>query len=398
VKPVQPIFLLDLDHVLVQPHGYREGIRATLAYFTQRMGLSEIWPGEEALAHLEAVNMTCEWDQVAILLANLLETLTAERPDLTLPDSLADAMEYVRANGYPTPPQNLLPLITRLGEKFTPGREYARLALELSQSAGTEPLFPHLAGSKLLEQLLGDVRSLTGSLSTCVFQNFILGGDRFEAVYGLPRYFDGEPYLSLYDSVLLDKRSCTLLTSLWLTGKVGMAVFTARPSVPDFNHPVALHYSAEAELALELLGLMDLPLIGAGQMCWLAEGLGCADYKVLKPSPVQTLAAIGAANGMDARAALTAAGELVFQGRTEGFSELPPLSIHVFEDSGGNVRSVYEAGRLLKTLGIQTGVSAWGIAEDPVKQQALTAARAVLAPDIRTAIHSALRQEGLPSE
>jgi hypothetical protein len=395
VKRFKPIFLLDLDHVLVQPYGYREGIRATLAYFTQRMGLNEIWPGEEVLAHFEAISMTTEWDMIAILLTNLLDTLAAEHPDLTQMETFEKAMLVIRSGGYIAPPQKYSSLIKRLGEKFKPGKEYAHLALELSQPEMAKPLFSSLAGSELLQQLLGDVRSLTGSLSTRVFQNFILGGDRFEVAYGLSRLFESDSYLSLHDCVLLDGNCRELLLNFWRCGEVGMAVFTARPSLPDFIHQMALHNSAEAELALELLGLVDLPLIGGGQMRWLSEELNCPVSQVLKPSPVQALAAIGASNGMNVRAALTAAGELVFQGRAEGFTELPPLSIHVFEDSGGNVHSVYEAGRLLNAAGIEARVSAWGIADNTAKQQSLQAAGAILVPDIRAALQAAMKQEEL---
>ena len=390
----KPVFLLDLDHVLVEPYGYRRGVRATLAYFTQRMGLDEIWPGEDVMAHFEAVNMTSEWDMSAILLTNLLNSLAAEHPDLSEVNTLKDAMELVQRSGYSTPTQELLPLVERLEAKFAPGKEYALLALELTRTEKDEPLFPYLA-AELLQQLLGDARSLTGSLTTSVFQNFILGGDHFEAAYRLPRLFDGESYLSLYDEVLLDENCRVLLLNLWRSGRVGMTIFTARPSLPDFIHHIALHYSAESELALELLGVTELPLIGGGQMRWLAEELGYPVNRMLKPSPVQALAAIGVANGMDVRAALTAAGELAFQGRAEGFAGLPPLSIHVFEDSGGNVRSVFEAGRMLNTAGKEARVSAWGIAENPAKQQALQAAGAVLVPDFRAALQAAVKLEEL---
>jgi hypothetical protein len=395
VKQLKPIFLLDLDHVLVQPHGYREGIRATLAYFTQQMGLGEIWPGEEVLVQFEAIGMTSEFDMIAVLLAHLMETLAEQHTELILPDGLEDAIKFVQNNSYTDPIQNLIPLITQLGARFTPGKEYAHLALELSQKGAPEPLFPLLAGTELLQQILGDVRSITYSLSTRVFQNLILGGDRYEAIYGLPRYFDGDAYLTLYDSALLDKKYRALLVDLWQSGKVGTVIFTARPSMPEFTHSAALYYSAESELALELLGLTDLPLMGGGQMSWLAEKLGFPNYKVLKPSPAQALAAIGVANGTDVRTALTAASELVFQGRTEGFSGLPPLSIHVFEDSGRNVKSVVEAGRLLNTMGIETRVSAWGIADIPAKKEALQSAGASVAANIQIALEAALQQEEL---
>ena len=68
----------------------------------------------------------------------------------------------------------------------------------------------------------------------------------------------------------------------------------------------------EAELARELIGFdYTVPLIAGGRVQWLAlqHGKGAGDY--IKPSPVQALAAIGAAFSNEELPALHAAAALV---------------------------------------------------------------------------------------
>ncbi|NTV84159.1 MAG: hypothetical protein HGA23_07660, partial [Bacteroidales bacterium] len=83
---MRPVFIFDLDGVLVQPGGYRQGITATMRYFTQSWGLEALAPDEEAIALCESHGITSEWDIVPICLAGLLETLLHHNIGLNLPD------------------------------------------------------------------------------------------------------------------------------------------------------------------------------------------------------------------------------------------------------------------------------------------------------------------------
>ena len=88
-----PVFLIDLDSVLVEPRGYRMAIQSTLAYFTGKMGLGDLYPGEDAIASLEAINMTSEWDITPILLTSVFESLLEQNNKLDLPGDLLAACE-----------------------------------------------------------------------------------------------------------------------------------------------------------------------------------------------------------------------------------------------------------------------------------------------------------------
>ena len=390
-----PIFLIDLDSVLIEPRGYRMAIQSTLAYFTGRMGLGDLYPGEDVIASLEAVNMTSEWDITPILLAAVFEALLEQNMTLDLPGDVLSACETVRSANVKKPEPDYSTLPKLLGGYFKPGMEYASLAFELNKVGAEQPPFPLLVEHPLLDALLLNTRALDGAITTRVFQHFTLGSKRFESLTGLPRLFDSNSYLEEYDQVLLSTSSRDLLISNWKNQKLGTAIYTARPSLPETDAANSYHYSPEAEVALETLGLTELPLIGAGKIGWLAERMNVPAHELAKPSPVQALAAIAAAVNRQTGASLRAAADFHLNGKMGFFKEFPQLSIHVFEDSGGNAASVRRAVDQLTKAGLPCTFTAWGIGENPVKQQALLKAGATLVPEINQAIQLALAVEGL---
>ncbi|PKO00442.1 MAG: hypothetical protein CVU42_04545 [Chloroflexi bacterium HGW-Chloroflexi-4] len=390
-----PVFLIDLDSVLVEPLGYRKAIQSTLAYFTAKMGLGNLYPGEEVIASLEAINMTSEWDITPILLANIFEALLEQNMRLELPGDLLAACESVRSAALPPPKLDYSSLPAKLGGHFKPGMEYASLTYELNRFGAENPPFPLLVEHPLLNALLLNTRSLDGAIITRVFQHYTLGSRRFETLTGLPRLFESESYLETYDKLLLTPESRDLLLENWQKSKLGAAIYTARPSLPETDGATSYHYSPEAEVALETLGLTALPLIGAGKIGWLAERMNVPAHEFAKPSPVQALAAIAAAVTRQTGTSLRAAADFHLNGNLSLFKELPELSIHVFEDSGGNAASVRRAVEQLSKAGLSCTFSAWGIGENPTKLQALLKAGARLVPEVNQAIQLALEFEGL---
>lgn len=390
-----PIFLIDLDSVLIEPRGYRKAIQSTLAYFTGKMGLGDLYPGEDTIASLEAINMTCEWDITPILLTTVFEGLSRENSDYQWPADLLEACDIVRRMRFNPPTLELEKVTELLGKTFKPGMEYATLALELSQSDTVTPLFPHLVGQPVLTALLANTRLLNGALTTRVFQHFTLGAERYEHLTGFKRLFESESYLLKEDRVLLAEDSREALLAAWQRNQLGVAIYTARPSMPEKGGVTSYNYSPEAEVALEALKLTQIPLIGAGKMGWLASQMGLRIDQLTKPSPVQALAAITTAVTRQSESSLWAAAKLNFESNKEPYRGFPPLSIHVFEDAGGNIMAVRQAANILANIGLQTQVTAWGIGENPIKHQALIDANATLFPDINQAIQAALTMEGL---
>ncbi len=390
-----PVFLIDLDSVLIEPRGYRMAIQSTLAYFTEKMGLGDLYPGEDVIASLEAINMTSEWDITPILLTVVFEALLEQNLKLDLPGDILSACETVRSAKVKLPKVNFASLPKVLGGHFKPGMEYASLAFELNKVGAIQPPFPLLVDHPLLSPLLLNTRALDGAFTTRVFQHFTLGSKRFEQLTDLPRLFESDSYLERYDQVLLSKDSRDALLKAWKDHKLDAAIYTARPSLPETDGATSYHYSPEAEVALETLGLIELPLIGAGKIGWLANRMNIPAHELAKPSPVQALAAIAAAVTRQTGPALRAAADFHLNGTFNLYKEMSPLSIHVFEDSGGNAASVHRAVEKLTAAGLDCTYTAWGIGENPIKQQALLKAGATLVPEINQAIQLALNVERL---
>ena len=390
-----PVFLIDLDSVLIEPRGYRLSIQATLAWFTARMGFGDLYPGEDAIARLEAINMTSEWDITPVLLSALFEGLLRENPGLTLPADLTEACDEIRRLGLPPPKLDLGDFPALLASRFKPGMEYAGLALELCRPGAKNPLFPRLAGHPIVKSLLAGTRKTDGALTTKVFQHFTLGSRRYEEFTGLERLFESDSYLEKFDRVLLTDDTRDALLQVWQKGEIGIAVYTARPSLAEKDGAPSFAYSPEAEVAVEMLGLNALPLIGFGKIFWLASISGVSSEEFAKPSPVQALAAIAAAVTRQTEPALRAAATLFLHNEAGFYRNLPPLSIHVFEDSGGNTASVHRAVDILNGSGLACTFTAWGIGSNPVKQKALSQAGATLLPDINQAVQQAFRSENI---
>jgi hypothetical protein len=393
------VLLFDLDGVLIAPHGYRRAIQASLEHFTRRMGLGDCYPGEENIARFEAISMTSEWDIVPTCLAALLDALLADHPGLLLPGRLEAVCTYLGGKEpSPAPVVDYISLAQRLGVAYR-GGAYLDLVLALCQpvaekspgaiSAGLpQPLFPHLAGHPLLEDLLRHTRQVTISPTTRVFQSFALGSAAYRQTYAQPPALDSLSFLKEYDQALISVEIRRNLLRAWQAGEFDLAVCTLRPSLPGVDGAdLKLSYSPEAELALEVAGLPGVPLVGYGQVCRLAELTGRSPEELVKPSPVQALAAIGAAVHGDVLPALLGAERLVFASAAAYFHTFPPLEVHIFEDAAGGVRAVRQAAVLLQAAGLQVVMHAWGISANPDKTAALLQAGAMIYPDINQALN-----------
>jgi hypothetical protein len=66
------------------------------------------------------------------------------------------------------------------------------------------------------------------------------------------------------------------------------------------------------------------------------------------------------------------------------------LRVTVFEDTPGGVQAVVDAGEVLRGAGLDVTVRAVGIADAPVKRDALAFVAAHVADDVNAALHWAL--------
>ncbi|MBI5958872.1 MAG: hypothetical protein HY866_09070, partial [Chloroflexi bacterium] len=206
-----------------------------------------------------------------------------------------------------------------------------------------------------------------------------------------------ESYLAEYDLPLISPARREWLAQWSRKPEHGLAIFTARPSMAPTDLPEnessgqpQAGYAPEAELAAELVGLAGIaPLIGQGRVGWLAwrGGRSASDY--VKPSPVQALAALGAALTGSETAALIAAAALFEQGQRIGpLADLDhqPTRVFVFEDSTGGIRAVRSAVELLRQTGLDITLQSVGVSPNADKRAALAEVADHLVDDVNSGL------------
>ena len=358
------VLLLDIDGVLVKPGGYRAALHATLNYFVNLMGLPHFDFPEEKLAGFERRGITSEWDMVPLLLAVLWEDILAHQPVSGLPSDVSSAAIQIGRclNGY-------FPSDLHIPEfELVLGQYPADTAL----SAGFFPSIPE----QLRTNLLHRSRDVRFSQTMRLFQHYTLGSDAFRQTYDLTPEIETESLLHKFDRSNINDaiREKLRQPDIYLTA------FTARPSAPprEVEAP-PLGYAPEAEIALDLVGLPDIPLISFGKLQYLGEQRGYDPETLLKPSPVQALAGIAAALTGDEWASLQAACDWYETGRLTGvLAELPSaLEVAIIEDTLGGVRSVLAAGEILQKAGLEVDILACGLTSGSIEKSAAFEAASV---------------------
>ena len=393
------VFLFDIDGVLVEPSGYRAAVQATLRYFTRKMGLAdEIVPDEDSMSLFESQRITSEWDMVPISLVILLEQLLATNPGIELPGSLDECCHYLGKFRLELGPIDYRTPILKIGARLRPGEAPSERFLNLLQvDPEMMALFAHLESNPILSQLLENTRQPARSQTTRIFQHFSLGSEIFARTYRLPAEIDTPSLLQVHDRPLLTQQMHDKLTEHHQQGGLAIAAYTMRPSLPPREASAArLGYAPEAEMALELVGMEQFPLIGFGRIHYLAEKTGKPAEGFMKPSPVQALAAIFAAISGNEANSLELAAQLHTWGRIK---DLPRqisadfLEVHVFEDSPGGIEAVHRASQELSQNGIQVQTHAWGIANQADKLAALQAIQAQVFSTTQAALEKALSEQ-----
>lgn len=363
--------LFDIDGVLLLPGGYRAATQATLRHFLDRWGAQDVRVPEAALELFESMGVTSECDMIPLCLAVVLENAlemgvlsTTENWSLAQMDGRLAAMDG--AVDFDISIRALRPYLQ-------PGQAAADCVLEAALNGGG--VFPHLRIQPVLLDLLTATREASRSMITRLLQNFVLGARRFETTTGLKATVDGESYLEQFDRVAVGVKQRDTLNRLRQSGHLQSALFTARSSLPP-NGLARQGYFPEAEIARELLGLQDWPLVAYGLLQHVAECSGWAAERLLKPAPFQALAALGAAWSGDRVKALAWAGRLMDIPGCDGHAganvNVPERGeVHVFEDSPVGLRAARSALDLLAERGHSLTAHFWGVARNADKQRAL---------------------------
>lgn len=399
------IFLFDLDGVLIQPGGYRAAVRATLKYFAERLGVGPQLLDEETISIFESQGITSEWDMVPISLAILLDQIAACSADLPRWDTIDAAILEAAGNAIHIERVDFAATIRKLPFYLAPPLAPSDAILRTIQQSGRNELFPHLQGEEILQDLFGRTRELTRCATSVVFQNYILGDRLFTETYGTRALFYGESYLDQFDRVeMSDEWRIRILREVQ-ANFIKAAAITARPSLPPVKLTGGMNgYSPEAEQALRLAGLSGIPFIGYGSIQYLAQQLQQSPENLLKPSPVQALAALRVAMGDETWPALVEAAKLAgistdglnavhSDPQADHFRVGSEFSIHIFEDSPIGIQATQGAAEILKKSGLNIRQYAWGITQNEDKKAALQQLGARVYRDINQALDAAFEIE-----
>jgi hypothetical protein len=340
--------LLDIDGVLVRQGGYRAALHATLNHFASLMGLSHFDFPEEKLSELEKREISSEWDMVPLLLGTFWNDILSHHPNLNLPADLFTAAVEIGRNGNGYMPHELIipefELITGL------------YPAEAALQNGCFPFIP----IDLRTNLLSQSRNVNFSQTMRLFQHYSLGSRVFSETYELPAEVETESFLLTHDRSNINNKIRAKLRQT----NIHLAAMTARPSAPPREvNDSHFGYAPEAELALELVGLTDIPLIGFGKLEYLASQRGLDAGALVKPAPVHALAATATALTGDEWTSLQSAGDWVQTGQLKGvFADLPrAFELFVVEDTLGGIRSTQAAGEIFRQAGFDVTVHALGL-------------------------------------
>jgi beta-phosphoglucomutase-like phosphatase (HAD superfamily) len=348
------IILLDVDGVLVRPGGYRAALRATLHRFWN----AHFEVDEKTLEDLERRGITSEWDMAPLLLASYWTSILERQPMPDLPADVSSAAAVINLQRRVDAPARLsIPEFP-----LTPGQYPAESAFR----AGCFPSIP----AELRKNLLTQTRNIHASATMRVFQHFTLGSQKFTETYRLPAEFETESFLLAYDIPNIDAQT---RSQLFRAGMYPVA-FTARPSRPPREASVSPPgYPPEAELALDLVGLPEIPLLAFGKLEYLAAGRQLQPETLLKPAPFHALAAALAAWTGEELSALQAAAEWLESGALNGHFRALPASFEliVIEDTLSGVRSAQAAGKILQAAGFDIAVRALGLTSGSASRAAM---------------------------
>lgn len=392
----QQLFLFDVDSVLVAANGYLRALQDTVAHFSRRMGVGPHPPTESEVRAGEAHGLTSEWDStLAYIVALLIERLRLS-PDLVPPARWPAVLDFLAARPLALAHPDYAALVVRVGEQLQAvgGITSAAVLVVLQADVQALPPAQQDALHPVLETLFAHTHAYAHAPIMRHFQHLAIGSDNILSTYKVAAQFTSSAYLQAYDVAFLSAERRTQVLDAIAAGQVSAVVYTARPSLPPSDVDASpLGYSPEAEMARTLLGLDTLPLIGWGRLCWLAQQTGADAATLVKPSPVQALAAIGAATGCAESVALQAAWALYQkQELASPLADLGEVAVHVFEDSPGGLRAVQRAVELLNAAGVQAHYYPYGITpEVGAKATAMAEMGVTVYPSVNEALGVALQ-------
>jgi len=369
------ILLLDMDGVLLHPHGYQESLQDNVRLWGKLLGFGEaVLPLEDVL-RFESAGVSAEWISGTMCVALMMLTLWEHDPGIAVPSSL-DAP--LAPHGLPVPDLSAFAAELLAASNH---RDPAETGIRILTDRCTSP--GHAAHVRALVE---DSVDFERSLFHRVQQELVLGSDQLKSVYGVAPLLDIAGYLSTRDRPAVCARTIARLLAWREEEGHAAALMTNRPS----RTPAGAG-SPEAELGLQLLGLEALPFIGMGAIGELAGPMSCTIEDCLKPHAAHALAAIRRAVGDDLALEMEAVRALLQERRVDpAWRMLDGAEVIVVEDSANGCLSARAAQKVLGAAGIDIALNLLGVAGSDAKRTALEDAGAALFASSEIALQEAI--------
>lgn len=379
------IILFDVDGVLVHSRAYHIGLQNTVEFFARRMGLLEPHTLTQPEIDLfEANSVTVEWESSAIAVAALLlERLKLEAAPAALPTDFWQLCAALATQPLHIPRLDFSALAQWAGTHTPPGVRPSLAVLNAMLPAGAKhspedsslfkimwanasPLPQQIIAP--LEMLLGHCYDISISPTMQVFQNYVVGHEIYQTSYATQPHFASPALLETEDHPHLAPEMRLRLLAQREAERAWFTLYTARPSLPPrevMNGAVHTGFTPEAEMALHLNGFENgtVPIMAVGRLEWAARRVGQKSGDWVKPSPLQSLAAIATARTGRELEAMEAAHSVATGGRLpEIYAACAGEAVHVFEDSASSLRAVTRAVEMLNAHGLNLTLTRHGIA------------------------------------
>jgi phosphoglycolate phosphatase-like HAD superfamily hydrolase len=359
------ILLFDMDGVLVKPMGYHRALQEVVRLAGIKTGFGEVLLTDEQIARFEALGISSEWHSSALCFA---------------------AMVIAQHGGMVIGDNHSSPMILTLEELFVEiaAQPLQNSALHRAQAAVENLTAKYGVPTDRVRDLVVESESIQSSLTLNWFQELILGSENYTNIYQRKPQFRTDSYLSLYDETKLEKSKADKVLR-WAEGSDhGAAIMTNRPS----RGPSDFSGMPDAEMGSRLVGLANIPVVGKGEILWLAANTDHRVENISKPVWMHAMAAILVASGWSAEKSLKFVGEQPEEWDTSVLNYLNNGRITVFEDTPSGLVSTHRACELLNDLNLGVEVRKIGVADELSKQATLSAQFATVYPDINQALAS----------
>lgn len=350
------ILIFDMDGVLLEARGYHRALQETVRLAGEHLSVSNIQLTQQDIHKFESIGISSEWHSSALCMAFLNIQTRSSVSNRSL--SLDELYRAIQDQPLEMPASERgLATIKQLCKKYN-------------------------VDSNLIVPYIANWEDIDRSLTMQWFQELVLGTESYQNRYKKVGRFNTQSYLRLYDLPLLSPDYAEIINN-WVRIKNGRAaIMTNRPSVgPGDNSG-----SPEAEMGLDLVQLSMIPIIGFGEMSWLADSIEIDPGRLVKPNSSHALAAILSATHMERKLSLITSILDPVEWSDEILERLHGRTITVFEDTPAGLVSVSSAVKGLRKAGIDISIRSIGISKGGTKKVALEAQGAAIFGNINSAL------------